>query len=446
MHKSQKYVHSGEYRTERHGNTVLLAALGSCVGVALFDKTADVGGIAHLLLPAPNGPGTPLNPKYYASTALPLFFDELLQKGAGRERLEAVIAGGSLFGPVSQADVLLDIGGRTVDIAIDFLNKRGIPIMQSETGGCFGSRLLVDTSNWRASIEPVFDCASTTRCLPAQKPSREKVAASIEQTQPIPQIALKIIRLLRTGNYNFKGLGHEIQKDQVLSAKVIHFCNSAMLGARTSFDSMDQCLIFLGETSLLEMVVSAAIKSFFSGSRGGYALMRGGLFSHALAVAHIAKTIAQYRQQEDNGNVYTAGLLHDIGKVVLDAFFVHIMPLFYQHEKDLDCGFVPLEQEALGIDHQEVGRMLAEKWLLPENLQEIIAFHHTPALATPANRELTHTVALADLLASRFLAGVEREKIPAISLADHLKYLRLAPRDLPRIIGRVPWRRITLGN
>lgn len=446
MRKSQKYIHSGEFRTERRGNVVLLAALGSCVGVALFDKTAGAGGIAHLLLPAPNDPGNVLYPEHYASTALPLFFEELLQKGASREKMEAVIAGGALFGPVSQADVLLDIGGRTVDIAVDFLNKRGIPILQSETGGCFGSRLLLDTSDWQATIEPVFDFPPPSMRRPAQKPSREEMAASIEHTQPIPQIALKIIRLLRTENYNFKGLGQEIQRDQVLSAKVIHFCNSAMLGARKQFDSIDQCLVFLGETSLLEIVVSAAIKSFFSDRRGGYALMRGGLFSHALAVAHIAKTIAQYRQQEDNGNVYTAGLLHDIGKVALDAFFVHIMPLFYQHVNDMNCGFLRLEQEALGIDHQQVGRMLAEKWLLPENLQEIIAFHHTPALAAPPNKELVHTVALADLLATRFLVGIEREKIPSASLAEHLKYLRLAPTDLPLIIDRIPWRKMAFGT
>ncbi len=241
-------------------------------------------------------------------------------------------------------------------------------------------------------------------------------------------------------------MSQEIERDQVLSAKVIHFCNSAMLGARKQFDSIDQCLVFLGETSLLEMVVSAAIRSFFSDRKGGYALMRGGLFSHALAVAHIAKTISRFRQQEDNGNVYTAGLLHDIGKVVLDAFFVMIKPLFYQHINDAGYDFLRLEREALGIDHQQIGGLLAEKWLLPENLREIIALHHTPELAASENKELIHTVALADLLATRFLAGVEREKIPSGSLADHLQFLRLEPADLPLIIDRVPWRKIAPGN
>ncbi len=205
MHKSKEYIQSGQFRTERRSNKILLAALGSCVGVCLYDKTAEIGGIAHLLLPAPHDPGNVLYPEHYASTALPLFFEELLQRGAARERLEAVIAGGALFGPVSQADVLLDIGGRTVDLAVDFLNKREIPILRSETGGCFGSRLLLDTSNWQASIEPVFDSATAKACPPVPKPDPEEVTAAIEQTQPIPQIALKIIRLLKTENYDFQG-------------------------------------------------------------------------------------------------------------------------------------------------------------------------------------------------------------------------------------------------
>ena len=173
--------------------------------------------------------------------------------------------------------------------------------------------------------------------------------------------------------------------------------------------------------------------------------MRGGLFTHALGVALTASEIYRYRNRGQRGIAFTAGLLHDIGKVVLDTYFVDIFPLFYQHIHDPTYDFVTLEKETLGIDHQEAGSTLAEHWRLPEYLQHITAFHHSPD-RQPVHRELTHTVCLADLLVTQYLAGHEKERPDAGGLAANLDELGLQPSDLVAIIGGIPWATLQSGT
>lgn len=442
MHNySRELIGSGSFFISRTGKRVLAAVLGTCVGVALYDEVAGVGGIIHLLLPEPTGLNPSMPPATYASLGLPCFIEALCQEGAVKDRLRAVIAGGALLGPVSRQDMNLDIGGRTRDIVTDILRKHEIPVVRSETGGFSGSTLELDCRSWQTTIRPLFP---TESALPPEKetyPSLEEVDLMIEDAKPIPQIALKIIRLLREGDYSLKDLSDELKSDQVLSAKIIRFCNSALVGAKKNIDSMDQAILLLGGSNLLEIVVAAAVELFFDQKEGGYALMRGGLFKHAIAVANAAKVISSFTGQNNEGTAYTAGLLHDIGKVVLDQSFMKSFSLFYKKTLLDSYDFVKLEQAALCTDHMDVGKRLAEKWGLPENLAEVIEFHHYPEKAE-IDKELVHIVYVADLLSSWVLAGLEREKINTGSLKTRLAEIHLRPSQIPAIIDLVPWQRI----
>jgi len=138
-------------------------------------------------------------------------------------------------------------------------------------------------------------------------------------------------------------------------------------------------------------------------------------------------------------------LLHDIGMIVLDAYFVETTPLFYQSIHDVSRDSISLEKDAVGIDHQEVGSLLAEQWLLPENLRQSIAFHHAPDLAAGYS-ELAHTVYLADLLATHYLAGQELERTRADNITASLHVLGLSAADLAAVVGKVPWAMLQSGN
>ena len=197
----------------------------------------------------------------------------------------------------------------------------------------------------------------------------------------------------------------------------------------------------MGETHLLEVVTSASVDPFFDQGESGYSMRRGGLYQHSLGVASIAKILALHTGKTNPDSAYTAGLLHDIGKVVLDQYVTKSLPLFYQSVCARDRDFVELEQEFIGTDHQKVGRRLAVNWNLPENLAEVIALHHFPEEAV-VDSDLAHLVYVADLLSSRFQAGLEFERMTSKGLAKRLEQLGLDISQLPRIIDKIPWERL----
>jgi putative nucleotidyltransferase with HDIG domain len=137
------------------------------------------------------------------------------------------------------------------------------------------------------------------------------------------------------------------------------------------------------------------------------------------------------------GIAYTAGLLHDIGKVVLDQYMAPVFPLFYRRTHLDGVALTKVEQEALGLDHSEAGRRLAERWSLPENLIDAISHHHEPEQGS-GESELTHLVYLADLITSRFLAGQELERMDTNGLALRLRKAGITPEQFSGIIDRIP--------
>jgi len=313
----KRHVASGSYQVSGTEPMILQAFLGTCVGVALYDPDTGIGGLMHLLLPEPTSFGNVLFPERYASTGLPVFLKALSDAGASHDNLRATIAGGALVGPLDDRDLNLDIGGRTADVVKKILLKEGIQIEKSETGGFFMCCLGLNTYDWQASIEPA-GYEKLPEDPEVHVPDLDEINQAIESLQPIPQVALKILRMMDDGTDDVAALAREVRKDQVLSGRTLQLCNSAMYATRTRIESVNEALILLGQNLFVQLVVSAAIKSFFKQTNSGYSICKGGLYHHALGTAIIAEKLAQMTGMVTPSLAYIAGLLHDIGKVGFD--------------------------------------------------------------------------------------------------------------------------------
>jgi chemotaxis receptor (MCP) glutamine deamidase CheD len=154
--KLQTYhVPSGSFHFGSRQSIQLQAFLGSCVGVAIYDLAAEIGGMIHLLLPEPVNPSSRFQAERYASTGLPIFIKALNDAGASPGKMQAVVAGGALVDPVSEQDLALNIGSRTADVVKNILCEEKIKINQSETGGLFACTLNLNMQNWETRIQPV---------------------------------------------------------------------------------------------------------------------------------------------------------------------------------------------------------------------------------------------------------------------------------------------------
>ena len=329
--QNQSYYHvaAGSYFVSQSKPLILQSFLGTCVGVALFDEEAKIGGLIHLLLPEPVSGVDNFQPEKYASTGFPLFLEAMCNEGASKSRLKAFVAGGALVGPLKDMDLHLDIGGRTAETVLQYLGDENIKVEKSETGGFFTCNINLDMLTGQCRIEPApMDQDKIAAKL--QISSAAEIEQAMETIQPIPQVALKILRLIDNEEYEITALADEIRKDQVISAKTLKLCNSVVFAGSNRVESLDQALVYLGMQRLVKLVISVSVSEFFNHSGWGYSLCKGGLYHHAVGTAIVAEKLAEFTGCVKPGLAYTAGLLHDIGKVVLDQSVAAAYPLFYR--------------------------------------------------------------------------------------------------------------------
>ncbi len=435
LRHSKKCVASGSYAIGARNSGTLEAYLGTCVGVTVCDREAGIGGLCHMLLPEPTGLDKPWKPAAYASTGMPLFLEALYDAGARKNGLEATVAGGALVGPISREDLDLDIGGRTTEVVLGVLKNEEIPVSVTETGGYFSCRLSLDFHTFQSAIQPIEKQFSDPR-KGFRKPSSREIKHAINHVRPIPQIALKIARIIHDDHYNMREVAKEIKQDQIISAKAIRLCNSTFMGLRNRIDSIDRASVILGEKLLLQLVISASLEQFFSDSGEGYSLCKGGLFQHALRTALVAEQLARFTGKAPSDIAYTAGLLHDIGKVVLDQYIASVYPFFYRSTQIDEIELCEAERQKLGITHPEAGGLLAETWSLPDNLTDAIRHHHYPEQAS-VDPDLAHLVYLADLLMSRFQVGQELECLNMEMLPSRLHKIGVTPSEFPLLVDLI---------
>jgi putative nucleotidyltransferase with HDIG domain len=194
----------------------------------------------------------------------------------------------------------------------------------------------------------------------------------------------------------------------------------------------------LGVNLVMKFVIAAAVEGFFAQAGSGYSLCKGGLYHHAVGVAVIAEKLAGLTQAAKPGLAYAAGLLHDIGKVVLDQFVSAAYPLFYRRLiEEGTADFASAEQALFGTTHTAVGYRLARRWSFPDSLADAIRCHHEPEEGG-RHRGLESLVFLANRLMSRFRAGLAIGQQSARSLAPYLTAVGLAPAQLPQVVDMIP--------
>jgi putative nucleotidyltransferase with HDIG domain len=316
------------------------------------------------------------------------------------------------------------------------LGEEKIPIQKSETGGYFSCQISLDLSSWESRIEPLNSELEESSEENFIQPTDEQLEVAIANVTPIPQIVLKVLRMLQSDVYNMVHLAKEIKQDQIISAKILRLCNSAFFSQNMEVDSIDRALVVLGEKRLLQLVVSASMENFFSNKMGGYSLCKGGLFKHSVGTAMICEKLAGFSKILPKDLAYTAGLLHDIGKVALDQYMNLAYPMFYRRVQENTENLINVEKELFGLNHTEVGGRLAEKWDLPERLKEVIEYHHNPEKAR-VDPELTHLVYVADLIMSRFVVGQELERLNTNSLGARLEKIGVKSEQFQVLIENI---------
>nr|NJM01295.1 HDOD domain-containing protein [Desulfobacula sp.] len=211
-------------------------------------------------------------------------------------------------------------------------------------------------------------------------------------------------------------------------------------------DTLKDAVLLLGEEALVKSVIMAAVHNYYSqAGSSGYSLCRGGLFFHAVGVAVLAEKIAEKTGLCPPESAYTAGLLHDIGKVILDQYIAGSAPLLFRKLARETESLLSSEKQTFGISHSETGTILAKKWNFSDNITDAIQYHHVPETAK-GNKALVFIIYLADLILEKFNAGFDLEKMQTQSLESALDHLGLKMPDLPSLVDLIPIHAVTMDD
>ncbi len=136
-------------------NRIITVGLGSCIGIAIYDRTKSLGGLAHIMLPDSTQFNNVTNPLKFADLAVPILIEKLEKLGASRRNLKAKIAGGASMFNFSDKSMIMDIGNRNGIAVKNALKKYAVPIMGEEIGGNKGRTMILDTSDGIVRIKTV---------------------------------------------------------------------------------------------------------------------------------------------------------------------------------------------------------------------------------------------------------------------------------------------------
>lgn len=214
----------------------------------------------------------------------------------------------------------------------------------------------------------------------------EEIISQASELPPVSEAALKLLKLLGSAHHDNEDVVKSVQYDSILTAKLLRACNSAIQGLREPIGSIDQAVLQLGQQEILRLVLALNVGGTMNRELGGYAVGESELWAHSITTALAAERIVEHGHADvfDPSLAFTAGLLHDIGKVVLNkALTSESQAAVRARIKEGGVSRPEAEHSVLGLDHAEVGAALLTRWRLPETIVEAVANHHHPPKMRP---------------------------------------------------------------
>jgi len=191
----------------------------------------------------------------------------------------------------------------------------------------------------------------------------------------LPHVLVKLLQACRDENICFDSLSDIISQDASLTTKVIKAANSPVYGRARHLNSLKHTLMFLGFDTIKSIAITASIKQFFSEYSNQKTHFLKDFWHHSLTCATISRSLAELTSYPYPEEAYISGLLHDIGKLMIE-------PRMSEEYKSYDHGVYPAdeilnyEKESVGISHPELAAVMLEKWNMPDVICDAVRYHH----------------------------------------------------------------------
>lgn len=266
--------------------------------------------------------------------------------------------------------------------------------------------------------------------------SMESIVEAVNDLPALPHVVVKVMELTEDPDATAQDISNVLNQDQAMTARVLKLANSAFYGFPRRIGTISDAIIYLGFKTIRSIVMAVSVSDILSREIEGYALEYGELWKHSQCTAIAARLIARKAKFGFLDLAYTAALLHDIGKVILNNFMKEAYHEVVNRVSGENISFIDTENEILGFNHAMVGARVAEKWNLPPDLVEAIALHHHPEDAE-INKRLTAIVHLGDAICVMMGIGIGIDGMLYPVSEDAMKLLGFSESDIETVISEL---------
>ena len=269
-----------------------------------------------------------------------------------------------------------------------------------------------------------YDSDPAEETVSADQVKIERLIRAVDNLPPVPRNISKALGMIDDPRTTASKLSSVVSGDLALTGKVLKMANSSYYGFPRKIKSIKEAIVILGFDTMKNLITASSMQKVIDREMPGYKLQKGELWRHSMACAMCAETLTNVLGRSDisGEEAFLAGLLHDMGKVVLDHFlreeYEKIMALVISD----DISFYQAEQACLGFNHAEIGAKIATNWNLPLSIVQAIEFHHDP-LKSKRSQVLASVVKMSDSICFTFGMGIGGEELDLDKEGELLDFL-----------------------
>lgn len=250
-----------------------------------------------------------------------------------------------------------------------------------------------------------------------------------------PVVYVRLMEVMNDDQAGASDVAAVIALDASLTVRLLKLVNSAAFAHRRQIDSVSQAVGLLGMTNLRDLALTTSVTAFFKNVPADL-IHADDFWRHSLATGVGAKVIAELRGEGNADRFFVAGLLHDLGRLVLYLAAPEEARAILDHAREREVLVHVAERELAGFDHGTVGGTLMEHWNMPDSLAQSIAHHHNPE-GTKAFAVEATTVHLADVIAHERDLGRGGESLVPPRHEGALERLGIKPDALPALMEKI---------
>jgi HD-like signal output (HDOD) protein len=268
------------------------------------------------------------------------------------------------------------------------------------------------------------------------------IISQVQELPSLPQIVNHVLNVMDDARSNAGDVAHAVEEDPALTAKILRIANSAFYSPNREITSVSFAINRMGTTEVRNIIISTGVISAMH-NKANRSIDYTEFWRHCICVAIGARIVndfspvaPKYFRPTENP-YFVAGLLHDIGILILEQTLGAVYAEVLEHAHQTGKPLHEVERRILGSDHQEIGAFIAEKWHLPEIVSRTAKYHHNPENAPDELSTFIQVIHIADALCANTGVGEYMEEFLLDRISDTLEQLKISISDIENIAKKI---------